>query len=102
MHSILFKDIEHEVIDHINHNGWDNRRCNLRKCTRGQNGMNRRPNYNSEGKGVYFDKTHKHPWRVKAYIGSFDTKREALEAYNDFATRYYGEFAFGFNDMIKQ
>jgi hypothetical protein len=60
MHSyILQPDIGLEV-DHINGNGLDNRRCNLRLATRYQNMRNvikKTGNYTSVFKGVYWHST---------------------------------------------
>jgi hypothetical protein len=40
MHRLLMKFPEGMCVDHINHNGIDNRKCNLRICTVAQNAMN--------------------------------------------------------------
>ena len=41
MHRSILNAKIGEEIDHINHNGLDNRKKNLRICTRSQNNMNR-------------------------------------------------------------
>ena len=77
-------------VDHINHNGLDNRRCNLRLCTVSENLMNQREQKgaSSQFKGVYWDK-ERQKWdaRIKLngkqhYLGRFDSELEAGTAYN--------------------
>jgi hypothetical protein len=89
-------------IDHKNHNGLDNRKTNLRKITHQQNMMNRRPSKNSTSKykGVSLFKRDK-KWiahicfnRILRYIGIFATEIEAAKAYNIFAKKYFGEYAY--------
>ena len=41
MHRVIMDTPEGLVTDHINHNGLDNRKCNMRNVTHSQNGMNR-------------------------------------------------------------
>jgi len=88
-------------VDHLNHNGLDNRRCNLRVCTRQQNMRNRRPNRNttSRYKGVCWNR-HISKWVAGIYVnkrrihlGSFDDEREAALAYNRAAREHFGEYA---------
>lgn len=103
MHGILVKPPEGMTIDHINGNGLDNRRQNLRLVTPQQNTWNRRPwaRGTSKFKGVSWDKETKH-WRadIKAggknkYLGRFSSEEEAAHAYKKAAELVYGEFAFG-------
>lgn len=86
-------------VDHINGNGLDNRRKNLRLVTSQQNNFNRRP-VNSKYKGVAFHKRC-NLWEAKICInqkrmclGFFKTAQEAARAYNLKAKELFGEFAY--------
>jgi hypothetical protein len=96
--SFIMKD---KWIDHINGYGLDNRRCNLRKCTRAQNVHNQRPiaDTSSRYKGVCWNKKDR-KWRAtigkdskRIYLGQFDNEDEATKAYNEEAKKLFGEFA---------
>lgn len=88
-------------VDHINGNSLDNRRCNLRVCTRSQNTMNKRKHKDGiqKYKGITFRKDNqKYQAQImlngkRITIGCFDTDIEAAKAYDNFARRYFGEFA---------
>ena len=88
--------------DHINHDGLDNRRCNLRICTPAQNCYNKRPlpNHSSQYKGVSFEPVTK-KWRaiikyhgIKIHIGFYEFEQDAAIAYDDLALQLFGEFAY--------
>lgn len=88
-------------VDHVNGDGLDNRRCNLRLANRNQNAQNQRRNSrNSSGlKGVTFNKANQ-KWvsqitvnKKVTYLGSFDTPEAAHEAYCEAARKHFGEFA---------
>ena len=100
MHRFIMKTPKNMVCDHINHNTLDNRKSNLRNCTRSQNQMNRKTAKNKLGlKGVdYHAQNGKYRAQIqlfgkKIHIGYFDTKEEATEAYKNRATELFGEFA---------
>ena len=85
--------------DHINHDGLDNRRLNLRAVTRAQNLANVRPKI-YKYKGVSKSKNGKR-WcanikknDIKYRIGTFDSCEDAAKAYNDKAKELNGEFAY--------
>lgn len=87
--------------DHINHNDLDNRRANLRLCTKKQNAYNRKPlERTSKYKGVSWDR-HRRRWRADIehngrliHIGYFDYEADAAIAYDDYAAELFGEFAY--------
>lgn len=98
MHRYL--DHSAPVTDHRNHDGLDNRRANLRPCTRAENQRNCRVlqgrKKSSKYKGVSIDKGR---WRAKIgtgakrYLGYFATEVEAAIAYDAAARERFGEFA---------
>lgn len=87
------------LVDHKNRNGLDNRRENLRTCTRTQNQGNRRAALsNSSGfKGVYRlgAKWGAQITRAKkgSKLGVFSSPELAAVAYDEAAIKYFGEFA---------
>ena len=101
MHRLIMNAPKGMQVDHINHNGLDNRKQNLRICTPGQNQQNQgKTRSNTSGfKGVsYFKITGK--WRAairinkkETHIGYYDTPEEAAMAYDANANHYHGEYA---------
>lgn len=76
-------------VDHINNIRLDNRRVNLRVCSRAMNLLNKGPDpSNTSGyRGVYLDKRNGR-WRVRMQyqgkyqcFGGYDTIQEAAEVY---------------------
>jgi hypothetical protein len=102
MHRLIISTPDDMYTDHINGNGFDNRKINLRICTQSQNGGNSRlSRANKTGyKGVYYSKPRK-KWvafiRVKReliYLGYHLTKEEAAAKYNQASKKYFGEFGY--------
>lgn len=88
-------------VDHINGDGLDNRRCNIRLATRTENNANRRLSTNtaSRYKGVHWDRDTL-SWRAQIncagkrhHLGRFSSEDDAGLAYNFAAIRFFGEFA---------
>ena len=100
MHIFLMNPPKGMFVDHINMNGLDNRKENLRLATYQQNNYNRRLNKNNKSgyKGVIWDKSVK-KWRAyirsgkMIYLGVFKTKLEAAKTYNEAAIKLFKEFA---------
>src|ERR1700674_2262775 len=92
------------LADHLNHNGLDNRRGNLRGSTNQENIWHSRlSRENKSGfKGVYFeDFLSSRPWRAAIQVdgriknlGRYSTARLAARAYDVAAQEYFGQFAW--------
>lgn len=89
------------MIDHINHNPSDNRKCNLRPATKSQNGANRpKTKHNTSGyKGVTTLRNGKYMARITVnykgiYLGCYNTPEEAYAAYKKAEEKYFGEYAY--------
>lgn len=85
--------------DHINHNGLDNRRINLRTCTSTENSYNSTLSARNKSgyKGVSW---HRGRWRAqitvgykRLQIGSYDSPEDAARAYDAAAMENFGKFA---------
>ena len=90
------------VVDHIDHDGLNNCKSNLRIATLSENRRNSRKakDTSSKYKGVSWHKNNK-KWEVKIgfnykkiHIGYFNNIKEAAEAYNKKAKELFGEFAY--------
>lgn len=100
IHRVIMNAQKGQLIDHINHDGLDNRRCNLRICTHTQNNINRRKFKGaSVFKGVSWC-TRLNRWRAQIrpsgcsiYLGYFKHEKDAARAYNEKAKEMFGEFA---------
>lgn len=94
-------------VDHINGNGLDNRRCNLRHVTASQSAMNRpkRSDSKNKYKGVCRKVNHKGARPVSYFcagiiidgkakdVGYFKSELEAALKYDELALKHYGEYA---------
>ena len=100
MHRQLIDVPEGYIVDHINGNGLDNRRANLRLATIAQNAWNSmKRNPRSGYKGVWFA-ADKGMWRAsivchgrRIHLGYFKDKITAARAYDAAAKKYYKQFA---------
>ena len=100
LHRFIMNCPENMVVDHINHNKLDNRKCNLRICTQSQNTMNKRKQSNntSEYTGVYWYKARS-KWRVyitvngkRIDLGYYDNLEEAIKVRKQAEKKYFGEY----------
>ncbi len=104
MHRLIFYNLPKEMeVDHINGDTLDNRRSNLRVCTKTQNLQNSKLSKDSKNKykGITFVKRYKtKPWKAsimlkgkRYWLGQYATQEEAGKAYDKKAVELFGEFA---------
>lgn len=101
MHRLLMNTPIGIVVDHIDGNGLNCQRSNMRNCTNKQNLANRASSKNSSSKylGVFYH-SHRKRWaaalrkdKKKIYLGYFINENDAALAYNKAAIIHHGEFA---------
>lgn len=83
LHRFILDAKKDQEIDHINRNGLDNRRSNLRFCTSFQNKLNQKIRKDSllGIQGVRF-RYNKYYTRFRGkHLGVFNTSKEASEIY---------------------
>lgn len=109
MHRFILSPPKDKTVDHINGNGMDNRRCNLRLATVSEQGANAKPKKKralvcSSYKGVSWHNTKTGGcWRAeleqktkgkrKRYIKYASTQEQAALLYNTLARKHFGVFA---------
>lgn len=104
LHRLILNAAPDEICDHINGDGLDNRRCNLRIATHAENCQNARkqkrtdsPRQQSKFIGVH---AHREKWVARIaqeqnryYLGSYTDEVDAALAYDDAARKLYGQHA---------
>jgi hypothetical protein len=93
LHRLIMGNPKGKIVDHINRNQFDNRKCNLRICTQAEN------NLNKSSKGYYYHKQNK-DYVVeimkdgkKICKGGFSTEKEAQQKRIELEKEIFGEFA---------
>lgn len=101
MHRQILCAKKNQIIDHIDGNGFNNQRKNLRFCLPSDNSRNIHAKRGAQPyHGIYWDKRYsKWDVRIKVnnksiFIGSFKLAIDAALARDYAAVKYHGEFAF--------
>lgn len=100
MHRFILSAPKGTMIDHRNGNPLDNRKSNLRFCTKSENSLNskQRVRRYSAYRGVTYDK-ERNKWLAQLKVNSvkvlskrFATELEAAQAYKDAVAQHCSEF----------
>lgn len=101
MHNLLLNPPKGSVADHIDHNGLNNRRTNIRISTTRENSWNtnKHKNCTSKFKGVSWNK-EKSKWQARicingreTHLGWFHDEVLAANTYDFVACQFFGDFA---------
>ena len=100
LHRFLMCPAAGLVVDHINGDGLDNRRANMRVCTPTENARNTRTSISntSGSKGVSWNAAL-NGWKASisveghpTYLGTFPSIEDAAAAYAEASARHHGAF----------
>lgn len=101
LHNLIMNTPAGCIVDHLDHNGLNNQKSNLRLCTNSQNSKNR----TSWGKSKYLGvsprrQKDKISWKAeinsenkRKYLGVFESEEAAANAYNVAALELNGKYA---------
>lgn len=109
MHRLITKPKKNLVVDHINHDGLNNCKNNLRVCSASRNCQNANKKHNFRGTSLD-KKTNMWVSQIdvntkRFFLGRFKSRMEAAKAYDKAAKKYHGEFAclnFPIKSQLKQ
>jgi hypothetical protein len=101
LHRLIMKAPPHKQVDHINGDGLDNRRCNLRVSDRSQNMANQRRPVGASGyRGVVQSNGDCNAWTARItvageaiYSCGHQTPEDAARARDEMALKYFGKYA---------
>lgn len=99
MHRQISRALEHEIVDHISGDKLDNRRQNIRICTKAENARNCRVSKNNKlgvkgvcrSMGLYAASVFHNG--EKKFFKRFKTIEEAKAAYDYHSKLHHGEFS---------
>lgn len=101
MHRLVIQATKGVLVDHINGDGLDNRRANLRLCSNAQNMMNARKiaGRSSRFKGVSWNKDRNQWYSTiekggkRTFLGGYREETRAAKQYDRAARLMFGRFA---------
>lgn len=102
LHRVVMNPLKNEIVDHINHNTLDNRKCNLRVCNHSQNACNSYTHDDNKSgfKNVVWN-SKKAKWQVivskdgkKFHGGFFNDVEEARMVAKELRGELHGEYAY--------
>lgn len=102
LHRLIMNPSDNELIDHIQHCKFDNRKSKLRIVNKNQNAMNSKISLNNTSgvKGVYWIKNY-NKWLASIKInqnniclGYYDNFDDAVKARKEAEEKYFGEYSY--------